>query len=107
MLLQESGAKRQRPEEGSPADGSGGEQGAERAAAASDEPEASAFASAGAQDVSTINDTGDTMPHVQAALAAQVRQLFIGEYAGGVCECHKLDVSLNAIMCKARFRRIL
>ena len=110
VLLQESDAKRQRPEEGLPADGAAGEQSTERAAAASGEPAPPAFASAGAQDVSTINDTGDTMQHVQAAPAAQVRHLFL--LLKGICRWRlrmphaqdMLDVSWNAVMCKARFR---
>ncbi len=72
-LLQESGAKRQRNEGEAPIDGVATAQGTGEAAAANGEAAAPAFASAGAQDVSTINDTGDAMQPVEDAPSAEVR----------------------------------
>lgn len=71
--VQDSEAKRQRPENRPTAEGAIPEPGAEETAGAGDAKAAPAFSSAGAQDVNTFNETGDSMSAVPETVATEVR----------------------------------
>ena len=78
LLVQESGAKRQRHEAGAMADRAATAQGTGEAPPADGEAAPPAFASAGVQDVNTIMGIGDaTMPPVQDAPAVEVSRSFL------------------------------
>lgn len=83
---QEPGSKRKRSDD-VPADGTAAQQGSEAAFAASSEKAVPAFISAGAQDVNTTNETGNTMQPVPEAPAAEVRGAFMPGEKDAVWAC--------------------